>query len=48
MTAAELADKSLEYLPVFGPYLLIFFAIAFAHKIVDLIYYAIDARRRRY
>jgi hypothetical protein len=49
MTASELIEKSLEYIGMLAPYLLIFFAIAFAHKIIDLIYFAVDQyRKRRY
>jgi hypothetical protein len=47
MTAAEIADKTFDYLGLFGPALLIFFALAFAHKIIDLFFYALDGYRRR-
>lgn len=47
MNASQLVEKSLEYIALFGPYLLIFFAIAFSYKLVDLVFYAMDARNRR-
>lgn len=47
MTATQIADRALDYLGLFGPALLIFFALAFAHKIIDLIFYALDGYRQR-
>jgi hypothetical protein len=47
MSASELTEKSLDYLQLFGPYLLIFFAIAFAEKIIDLMFFSINAFRKR-
>lgn len=47
MTAAQIAEKALDYLGLFGPALLVFFALAFAHKLIDLIFYALDGYKRR-
>lgn len=46
MNAETLVDKSLDYIVMFSPYLLIFFSIAFAYKMIDLIFYSIDRYRR--
>jgi hypothetical protein len=47
MTANELIEKTLEYIVMFAPYLFIFFSLAFAHKIIDLIFYAMNVYKRR-
>lgn len=49
MTSTQLSQIAMSYLVMLGPYLLIFFAIAFAHKVIDLIFYSIDvSKKRRY
>lgn len=49
MTAAQIVSLSLDYLAFISPYLVIMFAVAFAKKLIDFAYAAIqDYRSRRW
>lgn len=45
MTAPELTEATLAYLVATGPFLLIFFALSSADRIIDLVYKALGDRR---
>ena len=47
MTATQLVEKSLQYLGYFSPYLIVMFAIAFAYKLIDFVFTAIQGYRNR-